>query len=239
VYCLRQGPSSRHVPDVLQLNAFQPAGSGRRLSRRFRDRRTMRQHPVRTMAMLLLNNIFERTWGAEQEQAGQRLLGRESSLQSGRSIGSSSSSPRHTGTGMGTAATGVRSLLRQELYDRMEHGNAEAVRQHLLADTAYQKGMVRSSRTTTSPGLPPHSRTEKGALQQSRPHAHRASCSMRGNSKEGKVSCRLSGPSPAEHVDPDLAAFYGRLLKETGRDVFRNAHGAFCERSAGRQPELH
>ena len=36
---------------------------------------------------------------------------------------------------------------------------------------------------------------------------------------------------PAEPVDQDLAAFYGRLLKETNRDVFRNGEWRLCERS--------
>ena len=31
----------------------------------------------------------------------------------------------------------------KKLYDRMEHGDAETVRLHLLADRSYQKGMVR------------------------------------------------------------------------------------------------
>ena len=31
----------------------------------------------------------------------------------------------------------------KKLYDRMEHGPAENVRQHLLADLPYQEGMVR------------------------------------------------------------------------------------------------
>jgi hypothetical protein len=36
---------------------------------------------------------------------------------------------------------------------------------------------------------------------------------------------------PAEPVDPDLAAFYERLLPETQRDVFRNGEWRLCERS--------
>jgi len=36
---------------------------------------------------------------------------------------------------------------------------------------------------------------------------------------------------PAEPVDQDLAAFYENLLKETGRDLFRNGDWRLCERS--------
>jgi hypothetical protein len=36
---------------------------------------------------------------------------------------------------------------------------------------------------------------------------------------------------PSETIDQELAAFYGRLLKETTRDVFRNGEWRLCERS--------
>jgi len=36
---------------------------------------------------------------------------------------------------------------------------------------------------------------------------------------------------PAEPIDHDLAAFYGRLLKETNREVFRKGEWRLCERS--------
>jgi len=39
------------------------------------------------------------------------------------------------------------------------------------------------------------------------------------------------GRRPAEPVDQDVAAFYGRLLQETNRDVFRNGAWRLCERS--------
>jgi len=36
---------------------------------------------------------------------------------------------------------------------------------------------------------------------------------------------------PAEPIDPDLAAFYERLLQEANRDVFRNGDWRLCDRS--------
>ena len=41
----------------------------------------------------------------------------------------------------------------------------------------------------------------------------------------------LPGPTPGRAVDHDLAAFYGRLLKATHRDLFRNGEWRLCERS--------
>ena len=39
------------------------------------------------------------------------------------------------------------------------------------------------------------------------------------------------GRRPVEPVDHDLVAFYGRLLKEVNREVFRNGEWCLCERS--------
>jgi hypothetical protein len=39
------------------------------------------------------------------------------------------------------------------------------------------------------------------------------------------------GRRPAEPADHDLVAFYGSLLKETNRDIFRNGAWRLCERS--------
>ncbi len=39
------------------------------------------------------------------------------------------------------------------------------------------------------------------------------------------------GRRPAEPVDQDLVAFYGRLLKAINREVFRNGEWRLCERS--------
>ena len=47
------------------------------------------------------------------------------------------------------------------------------------------------------------------------------------------------GRRPAEPVDQDLAAFYGRLLKETDRDVFRNGEWRLVRtQRLARQPQL-
>ena len=39
------------------------------------------------------------------------------------------------------------------------------------------------------------------------------------------------GRRPAEPADPDLAAFYSKLLKEINRDVFRNGQWRLCNRN--------
>ena len=52
--------------------------------------------------------------------------------------------PRPIGTWSGPLQQqGFDYCYDKKLYDRMEHGDAESVRLHLLADMAYQQGLVR------------------------------------------------------------------------------------------------
>ncbi len=115
----------------------------------------------------------------------------------------------------------------------MEHGDAESVRQHLLADPSYQKGMVRFIENHDEPRAAAAFPDGKGRA------AAVAVLTLTGAKllHEGQFEGRkvrlpvFLGRRPEEQVDHDLAAFYERLLKETGRDVFRNGKWRLCERS--------
>jgi len=216
--------------DVRQLNAFQPG---------------LRQAVVETiseiagqcdgircdMAMLMLNAIFERTWGA---RAGgtpasdywatviPAIKGRHREF---RFIAEA-----YWDLEWELQQQGFAYCYDKKLYDRMEHGDAENVRQHLLADLSYQQGMVRfienhdepRAAATFSPGkgraaavailtLPGAKLLHEGQLE----------------GMKVRVPVFL-GRRPAEPVDHDLAGFYGRLLKEINRDVFRNGEWRLC-----------
>ena len=129
--------------DVLQLNAFQPG---------------LRQAVIDTlaeiagqcdgircdMAMLMLNDIFERTWG---ERAGGKpaddywatVIPAVKAMQPEfRFIAEA-----YWDLEWELQQQGFDSCYDKKLYDRMEHGDAENVRLHLQADAAYQQGMVR------------------------------------------------------------------------------------------------
>ncbi len=130
-------------PDVAQLNAFSPA---------------LRQAALSTvlaiadqcdgmrcdMAMLMMNPIFERTWGS---RAGQKP-GREYWVELIRAV-----RERHPKVLFVAEAywdlewelqqQGFNYCYDKRLYDRLEHGPAEQVRLHLCADLAYQEKLVR------------------------------------------------------------------------------------------------
>ena len=128
---------------MLQLNAFHPG---------------LRQAVVETlseiaeqcdgvrcdMAMLLMNAIFERTWGS---RAGQRPA-----TEYWPDVIPAIKQAHPGFLFIAEAYWDLEWELQQQgfdfcydkrLYDRMEHGNAESVRLHLLADLAYQHGLVR------------------------------------------------------------------------------------------------
>jgi len=107
------------------------------------------------------------------------------------------------------------------------------VRQHLLADPSYQDRMVRFIENHDEPRAAATFSGDKGRA------AAVAILTLPGARllHEGQFEGRkvrlpvFLGRRPDEPVDQDLAAFYGCLLKATGRDVFRNGAWRLCERS--------
>ena len=143
VFALGRDPFFPAWPDVLQLNAFHPG---------------LRQAVVETlseiaeqcdgvrcdMAMLFLNQIFERTWGA---RAGPRpaddYWASVIPAIKERHPGFKFIAEAYWDLEWELQQQGFDHCYDKKLYDRMEHGDAENVRLHLLADRAYQDGMVR------------------------------------------------------------------------------------------------
>jgi hypothetical protein len=219
--------------DVLQLNAFQPG---------------LRQAVIETiaeiagqcdgircdMAMLMLNNIFERTW---RERAGEKpvddywetlIPAIKATWPEFRFIAEA-----YWDLEWELQQQGFDYCYDKKLYDRMEHGAAENVRLHLLADSSYQQGMVRFIENHDEPRAAATFPDGKGRA------AAVAILTLPGARllHEGQFQGRkvrlpvFLARRPAEPVDHDLEAFYGRLLKETDRDLFRNGEWRLCERS--------
>ena len=233
VFACGRDPYFPAWPDVLQLNAFQPG---------------LRQAVIETvseiagqcdgircdMAMLMLNDIFERTWGA---RAGAKPVNDywttvipaiKAKWPEFRFIAEA-----YWDLEWELQQQGFDYCYDKKLYDRMEHGDAESVRLHLLADPSYQEGMVRFIENHDEPRAAATFPDGKGRA------AAVAILTLTGAKllHEGQFEGRkvrlpvFLGRRPAEPVDHDLVAFYGRLLKETDRDVFRNGEWRLCERS--------
>jgi hypothetical protein len=231
VFACGRDPYFPAWPDVLQLNAFQPG---------------LRHAVVGTiseiagqcdaircdMAMLVLNDIFERTWGG---RAGARptpdywttvIPAIRKSHPGFKFIAEA-----YWDLEWELQQQGFDACYDKKLYDRMEHGAAEAVRLHLLADRRYQEGMVRFIENHDEPRAAITFPGEKGLA------ATAAVLTLPGfrllhDGQFVGLKVRLPvflGRRPAEPIDHDLAASYARLLKATNRDPFRGGEWSLCE----------
>jgi hypothetical protein len=115
----------------------------------------------------------------------------------------------------------------------MEHGPADNVQLHLCADLAYQEGMVRFIENHDEPRAAatfPDEKERAAALAILTLPGARLLHEGQFEGRKVRLPVFLAR-RPAEPVDHDLTAFYGRLLKETDRDLFRNGAWRLCERS--------
>jgi len=233
VFACGRDPYFPAWPDVLQLNAFQPG---------------LRQAVIDTvsniaeqcdgircdMAMLMLNTVFERTWGT---RAGAKPVN-----DYWTTVIPAIRKKHREFKFIAEAYWDLEWELQQQgfdhcydkkLYDRMEHGDAENVRLHLLADSSYQEKMVRFIENHDEPRAAATFPDGKGRA------AAVAVLTLTGAKllHEGQFEGRkvrlpvFLGRRPAERVDPDLTIFYQKLLKAVDRDVIRNGHWCLCERS--------
>ncbi len=233
VFACGRDPYFPAWPDVLQLNAFH---------------RGLRQAVVETaaeiagqcdgircdMAMLMLNNIFERTWGA---RAGVKpvndywttvIPATKAKWPEFRFIAEA-----YWDLEWELQQQGFDYCYDKKLYDRMEHGDAESVRLHLLADASYQERMVRFIENHDEPRAAATFPDGKGrAAAVAILTLNGAKLLHEGQFEGMKVRLPVFlGRRPTESIDHDLAAFYGRLLKEINHDVFRNGEWRLCDKS--------
>ncbi|MFF4054513.1 alpha-amylase [Streptomyces sp. NPDC001668] len=214
IYARGRDPYFPPWPDVVQLNAFSDA---------------LREATVATlasigdqadgvrcdMAMLLMNDIFGKTWGdragtAPAEDFWPCVIPRVRA--------------RHPGLlFVAEAYWDLEGALQQQgfdhcydkrLYDRLLHEDAGAVRAHLSADLAHQRGLVRFLENHDEPrvaAVVPGDRERAAAV---------AVATLPGATlwHEGQFEGRRVRPPvflrrrPHEPVDEPLHDFYGRLL---------------------------
>ena len=241
VFACGRDPYFPAWPDVLQLNAFNP-GLRQAVIETIADIASQCDGIRCDMAMLMLNNIFERTWGA---RAGVKpvndywttvipaIKGRHREF---RFIAEA-----YWDLEWELQQQGFDYCYDKKLYDRMEHGDAESVHLHLLADLSYQEKMVRFIENHDEPRAAATFPDGKGRAAAVAILTLPGAKLLHEGQFEG-LKVRLPvflGRRPAESVDNDLAAFYGRLLKEIHRDVFRNGEWRLCERSGWPDNQSH
>jgi len=210
-------------PDVVQLNAFSDELRAAVVS-------TLRRIATQCdgvrcdMAMLMMNDVFERTWG---ERGGARP-----SEEYWPSTIAAVKAEHPEFVFMAEAYWDLEYALQQQgfdycydkrLYDRLIHEGAEEVHGHLTADSAYQERLVRfienhdePRAATAFPGAKARAAVVATLAQTGARLVH-----------EGQLDGRrvqlpvFLGRRPDEQPDTDLRAFYERLFEGLGDDVFR------------------
>jgi hypothetical protein len=219
-------------PDVFQLNAFD---SGLRTAVAGTVQQIAEQcDGVRCdMAMLLMNDVFEHTWGVHagarpMEEYWTTLIGAVRS----RYANFRFLAEAYWGLEWALQQQGFDFCYDKTLYDRLEHGEPESVRLHLLADMTYQYGMVRFLENHDEPraaaSFPAEKARAAAVVVMTLPGAKL----LHEGQFEGRT-VRLPvflGRRPEEPPDEDLAAFYQHLMAETAREIFRNGEWRLCQR---------
>lgn len=219
--------------DVLQLNAFN-AGLRQAVIETVASVADQCDGMRCDMAMLLINDIFERTWGA---RAGARppmdywphvIAGVKK---------------RHPNVlFMAEAYWDLEWELQQQgfdycydkrLYDRLEHDSAESVRLHLCAAPAYQEKLVRFIENHDEPRA-------AATFGSAKARTAAVTVSTLPGAKllhEGQFEGRLVRPPvflsrrPDEKADPALQQFYKTLLRSLREKDFKEGEWKLCERT--------
>ena len=220
-------------PDVVQLNAFAP---GLRLAVIETISGIARQcDGIRCdMAMLLLNVIFESTWGGR--------AGPHPSTEYWADVISAIKATNPKFIFIAEAYWDLEWELQQQgfdfcydkkLYDRLEHSNAENIRLHLCADLAYQRKLLRFIENHDEPRA---AATFSPAKQRAAAVTTSTLMGMKlfheGQFEGRKIKLPVFlGRRPDEPVDETLRAFYRQLLEAVNRRVFREGQWSLCERT--------
>jgi hypothetical protein len=233
VFACGRDPFFPAWPDVLQLNAFNDK---------------LRQAVIETlldisaqcdgvrcdMAMLVLNDVFARTWGSR--------AGKRPETEYWKEMISAIKKIHPEFLFMAEAYWDLEWELHQQgfdycydkrLYDRLEKDRAESVRLHLCADIGYQEKMVRFIENHDEPR----------ALSAFTPQKARAAAvtiaTIPGAKLfyEGQFEGRKTrlpvflGRRPTEPVDSEFQDFYRALLKAATLECLRNDDWRLCERT--------
>jgi hypothetical protein len=232
-FALGRDPLFPAWPDVLQLNGFHPR---------------LRQAVIETishiagqcdgircdMAMLMLNNVFHRTWGA---LAGVQPFGdywaTTIPIIKRKHANFLFIAEAYWDLEWELQQQGFDHCYDKKLYDRLESGDVENVRLHLLADSTYQQKMVRFIENHDEPRAAATFSSGKARAAAAVILTLTGARLLHEGQFEGRKvrSPVFLGRRPDEPFDLELVAFYGRLLNATNSDVFRNGHWSLCERS--------
>ncbi len=226
IIALGRDPFFPAWPDVLQINAFNPE---------------LRQAVLDTvstiaeqcdgvrcdMAMLMLNNIFEKTWGASAgpKPAAEYWMTLIQAIKTAFP-GFIFIAEAYWELEWELQQQGFDFCYDKKLYDRMEHDNVEDIRLHLLADMSYQNKLIRFIENHDEPRaatvFPPEKEKMAAVIFSTLPGAKLF--------YDGQLEGRRTrepvflGRRPQEKTNTELAVFYHKLMAQTDNELFRSGN---------------
>jgi hypothetical protein len=220
-------------PDVLQLNAFHPE-LRQAVIETLRDIGNQCDGVRCDMSMLLISEIFERTWGGR--------AGPKPATEYWKDVIPAVRKSHPNFLFIAEAYWDLEWELQQQgfdfcydkrLYDRLEHDNAESIRLHLCADLAYQQKLLRfienhdepRAASVFSPGKEKAAAVTTSTLPG-------AKLFHEGQFEGRKVRLPVFlARRPSEPINHDLRNFYIRMLATINDPVFREGQWSLCERA--------
>jgi hypothetical protein len=231
VFACGRDPYFPAWPDVLQLNAYQPAL--REAVRETISGIAGQCDGIRCdMAMLMLNAIVARTWGSR--------AGPQPATEYWADVISAIKAAHPDFLFVAEAYWDLEWELQQKgfdycydkrLYDRLVNESAESVRLHLCADMGFQENLLRFIENHDEPRA-------TAAFSPAKERAAAVAMGTQAGARlfhDGQFEGRkvrlpvFLGRGPDEIVDEDLHAFYKKLLGVVNRPVFRDDRWKLCE----------
>jgi hypothetical protein len=241
VFACGKDPYFPAWPDVLQLNAFN---------------RGLRAAAVETvldiasqcdgvrcdMAMLLLNKVFERTWG--------KLVGAPppteywpDTIRAVRALHPEFLfiAEAYWDLEWELQQLGFDFCYDKRLYDRLEHDSGEHIRLHLCADAPYQQKLLRFIENHDEPRASvafPSTRELAAAVTTSTLMGARLFHEGQFEGRKVKLPVFL-GRRPVERVDNETRQFYAKLLTTIKSPLFREGQWRLLERTGWPDNQTH
>ena len=220
-------------PDVVQLNAFNPALRSAVVETL---RRIAEQcDAVRCdMAMLMMSDTFDRTWGVRAgdppaDEYWPTVIAAVHDTHPGfRFIAEA-----YWDMEWALQRQGFDFCYDKRLYDRLVHRETGQLRQHLLADRAYQEGLVRFIENHDEPrAASVFEPAEEMAAAVATLTQTGARLVHDGQVEGRKVRLPVFlGRFPPESTDAELAGFYRTLLAALADPTLRSGTWRLCDRS--------
>ncbi len=230
VFACGRDPFFPAWPDVMQLNAFDP-GLRTAMIETVREIAAQCDGIRCDMAMLMLNNIFARTWGDRAvinptEDFWSMLIPAVKTSQADFLF----LAEAYWDLEWELQQQGFDFCYDKKLYDRMEQGDAESARLHLHADSFYQNKMVRFIENHDEPRAAaafPDGKAKASAVAVFTLPGARLIHEGQLEGRKVRLPVFLAR-RPFEAVNLELMAFYRRLLRAIDHDVFRSGSWQLC-----------